>query len=62
MKQTYLIVAIEHDRDLPEKDQTVTDVTTDRLYCWLHARGIKADVRATRLTPSAVQLKEWEER
>lgn len=60
MKTTYLIVAIEHDKPLPEKLMTASDVICQRLYQWSHAGGVPVDVRATPLSPSAVQKHEWE--
>lgn len=61
MKTTYLIVAIEHENPLPEKLMTASDVVCQRLYQWGHAGGVAVDVRATRLSPSAVQAHDWEQ-
>lgn len=61
MKETtYLIVAIEHDRPLPEKLMTASDVVCQRLYQWASTGGANVDVRATPLSPQAVQKHEWE--
>lgn len=54
MTSTYLIVVIEHDKPLPEKDAAITDVLSERAYTWLHNKGLRGSARAVRVTSSLI--------